>query len=131
MAGVPTLANASAEAGGQAPSVIPLDDGVSRYDLMQPLPFVDPANGLGQDFYRAPNIPSRIAEFALAWTIRAFDKIAAYELNGNHGEIARQQGTPVGILTPFGGANRAVVRPVPNAWDSGYFTDSLQSAPTA
>lgn len=127
MSGTASPANSAAQARGQAPPVIPLGDGVTRYDLHQPLPWVDPANGGGQDFYRAPNIPSRVAQFAIAFTLRAFDKTAQYFLNGDHGEITRVQGTPVGVLTPFGGANRSVVRPIPNAWDSGYWTDNLQA----
>lgn len=126
--GAPTLANSAAEVRGQAPPVIPLDDGVQHYDQYLALPFLNPINGGGQDFYRAENLPSRIAGFPIAFTIRAFDKFAAYEMLGDHGDIARIQGTPVGVQLPFGGSNRAVVRPVPNAWDSGYWTDSLQPA---
>ncbi len=122
------LANSVAEARGQAPPVIPIDDGVSRYDFYQPVPFLNPANGGGQNFYRAENIPTQNpAVYPIAFTVRPFDKWASdYTLDGHHGEIARAQGTPVGVLLPFGGTNRAVVRPVPNAWDSGYWTDSLQ-----
>lgn len=120
--GAPTLANPDAEVRGQAPPVIPLNDGVTHYDQYVNLPLISDANGMGQNFYRAPNMVSRIAKFPIAFTVRAFDKLAAYTLNGEHGEIQRQQGTPVGVQLPFGGANRAVVRPVPNAWDSGYWT---------
>lgn len=127
MAGAPTLANASAEARGQAPPVIPLDDGVSRYDFYQAVPFLNPVNGGGENFYRADNIPTRNpARFPIAFTVRAFDKFAQYFMNASHGEVTRVQGTPVGALEMFGGSNRAVVRPVPNAWDSGYWTDNLQ-----
>jgi hypothetical protein len=123
----PTFANASAEVRGQAPPVNPIDDGVTRYDYYQPLPYIDPANASGQGFYRADNLPSRIAKFAIAFAIRAFDKNWAENLTGDHGVIFRFDGSPGGGLEPFGGAYRAVVRPIPNAWDSGYFLDA---APT-
>lgn len=123
---IPTVANSSAEARGQSPAVIPMDDGVTRYDQFLPLPIQEMPNGQGQDFYRAPNDISRRAEFPIAFTVRPWDKTAQYFLNGDHGEVVRVQGTPVGALIPFGGFNRAVVRPVPNAWDSGYWTDNLQ-----
>ena len=120
--GILMIANSTAEARGQAPPVIPLADGVSRYDYYQTLPFIDPVNGGGQDFYRAPGIPDRPSEFPIAFTVRAFDKEMAENLTGLHGEIQRQANRiPVGVMEPFGGAYRSVVRPIPTAWDSGYW----------
>lgn len=124
---VPTYANSVAEVRGQAPPINQIDDGVSRYDYYQPLPFLDPVNAGGTDPFRADNLPSRIAKFAIAFTLRAFDKNSAENLTGDHGVIFRYDGSPGGGLEPFGGAYRAVVRPIPNAWDSGYF---LNAAPT-
>lgn len=121
---VPTYANSVAEVRGQAPPVNQIDDGVTRYDYYQALPFLDPVNAGGTNPFRADNLPSRIAKFAIAFTVRAFDKNWAEFFTGDHGVIFRFAGDPGGGLEPFGGAYPAVVRPIPNAWDSGYFTSA-------
>lgn len=111
-------ANLAAGARGQAPPIVPLDDGVTNVrEADYPLAWLNPIPAGGYDPFPAPGMP-RPSDLAVAWTLRpmAFGP----SLNGYHGQIARQAGYPVGQQEPIGGALRQVFRPIPQAWDSGY-----------
>lgn len=117
------FANSSAEARGQAPPLgYPITEGNDYVsDPAVPLPSISPIPAGGYDAYPAPAMPRIPAVFPQAWTLRPWDvAMGQPEVNGNHGIILRVQGTPVGALTPQGGAFRAVFRPLPDAWDAGY-----------
>jgi hypothetical protein len=119
-------ANLAAGARGQAPPVVLVDDGVTDVrDPEFPLAWLAPIPAAsGYDPFRAPGWP-RPALLAVAWTIRPTGKDGdgfGPALTGTHGVITRQPGWPVGQQEPQGGAQRAVFRPIPEAWDSGYVT---------
>lgn len=111
-------ANLAAGARGQAPPVVPLDDGVTNVrDAEFPLAWLNPIAAGGYDPFQAQGTP-RPSDLAVAWTVRPMG--FGPDLNGEHGVIDRQAGWPVGQQEPIGGAYRQVFRPIPQAWDSGY-----------
>lgn len=117
------FANSAAEARGQAPpdNRVISEGNIYVSDPAVPLPSLNPIPAGGYDAYPAPAFPRVPAVFPQAWTLRPWDTaLGQPELDGNHGVITRIQGTPVGALTPTGGAFRAVFRPLPSAWDAGY-----------
>jgi hypothetical protein len=114
-------ANTEAEARGQAPPVILVDDGTNNVRQHQLEPYEQDRDAAGYDPFRAMRMQSRWAGFWEAFTLRWFDHWAVYWFNGQHGVIARVDGTPVGQQDVNAGTVRAVFRPVPDAWDSGFY----------
>ncbi len=114
------FANSAAEARGQAPPVRPFQDGVTEIsDPAFHLPVTSDAPAAGYDPFPAQGTP-RPSVMAQAWTLRPFDKMMADNLTGQHGEIVRVSGTPVGRQESVG-TTRAVFRPIPQPWDNGYY----------
>src|SRR6185369_10938317 len=73
-----------------------------------------------QPFYRVRGVETRHAAHAISFLLRPFDQDTAERFSGDHGVLGRAPVGPVGEQLPWDLPQRAVFRPVPQAWDSGY-----------